>query len=145
MHVDTLVTAGEGYWGETKYQDMETTGVSYDPKEDISAPLTIAASAEKGALPDQSVEVETARMIVTGNSDFLGNDALSEANVDFAVDGLNWLLNRKDLIGIPPKAEQQFTLNLTEQQLQRIELLVMVIMPAAVAMVGGAVWAQRRR
>ena len=145
VHTEPLVTAGEGYWGETKYQDMETTGVSYDPKEDISAPLTIAASAEKGALPDQSVEVETARMIVTGNSDFLGNDALSEANVDFAVDGLNWLLNRKDLIGIPPKAEQQFTLNLTEQQLQRIELLVMVIMPAAVAMVGGAVWAQRRR
>jgi hypothetical protein len=145
VHAETLVTAGEGYWGETKYQDMETTGVSYDPKEDFPAPLTIAASGEKGALPDESVEVETARMIVTGNSDFLGNDALSEANVDFAVDGLNWLLNRKDLIGIPPKAEEQFTLNLTEQQLQRIELLVMVIMPAAVAMVGGAVWAQRRR
>jgi hypothetical protein len=140
-----LVTAGEGYWGETKYQDMETTGVSYDPKEDISAPLTIAASVEKGALPDESVQVETSRMIVTGNADFLGNQALNEANVDFVVSGLNWLLNRKDLIGIPPKAEEQFTLNLTEQQLQRIELLVMVIMPVAVAMVGGFVWAQRRR
>jgi hypothetical protein len=61
------------------------------------------------------------------------------------VAGLNWLLNREDLIGIPPKAEQQFTLNLTEDQLQKIELLVMVIMPVAVAMVGGVVWAQRRR
>jgi hypothetical protein len=146
VHTDTLVTAGEGFWGETKYQDMEA-GVSYDPKEDISAPLTIAASAEKGAVPDETVEVDTSRMIVVGNGDYLSNDAISQApaNIDFTVAGLNWLLNRKDLIGIPPKAEQQFTLNLTDQQLQRMELLVMVIMPVAVAMVGGAVWAQRRR
>jgi hypothetical protein len=145
VHTESLVTAGEGYWGETKYQDMETTGVSYDPKEDISAPLTVAASAEKGAVPDESVKVDTSRMVVIGNADFLGNEALNEANVDFVVAGLNWLLNREDLIGIPPKAEQQFTLNLTDDQLQKIELLVMVIMPVAVAMVGGVVWAQRRR
>jgi hypothetical protein len=145
VHTDTLVTAGDGYWGETKYQDMETTGVSYDPKEDISAPLTIAASAEKGALPDASVNVDTSRLIVTGNSDFVTNEALSEANVDFVVAGLNWLLNREELIGIPPKEEHQFSLNLTDDQMQKIELLVMVVMPVAVAMVGGFVWAQRRR
>lgn len=144
-HTESLVTAGEGYWGETKYQDMETTGVSYDPKEDISAPLTVAASAEKGALPDAAVNVDTSRMVVTGNSEFVANEALTEANVDFVLAGLNWLLNREELIGIAPKAEQQFTLNLTDEQLQRIELLVMVVMPAAVAMVGGFMWAQRRR
>jgi hypothetical protein len=145
VHTESLVTAGEGYWGETKYQDMESTGVSYDPKEDISAPLTIAASAEKGALPDASVNVDTSKMIVVGNSDFLGDQALTEANVDFVLAGLNWLLNREELIGIAPKAEEQFTLNLTDEQLQRIELLVMVVMPAAVAMLGGFMWAQRRR
>ena len=145
VHADALATADEGYWGETKYQNIETTGVAYDPKEDFSAPLTIAATTEKGAVPDESVQVDTSRMIVTGNSDFLTNDALNEANIDFVVAGLNWLLNRKDLIGIPPKAEQQFTLNLSDQQMQRMELLVMVVMPVAVAMVGGFVWAQRRR
>ena len=146
VRTDTLITAGEGYWGETKYQDIETGGaVYYDPKRDYAAPLTIAASAEKGAVPDESVDVDTSRMIVTGNSDFLTNDALTQENIDFVVAGINWLLNRKDLIGIPPKAEEQFTLNLTDQQLQRMELLVMVVMPVAVAMVGGCVWAQRRR
>jgi ABC-type uncharacterized transport system involved in gliding motility auxiliary subunit len=146
VRTDTLITAGEGYWGETKYQDLETGGgVYYDPKRDYPAPLTVAASAEKGAVPDESVDVDTSRMIVTGNSVFLTNDALTQPNIDFVVAGLNWLLNRKDLIGIPPKAEEQFTLNLTDQQLQRMELLVMVVMPVAVAMVGGCVWAQRRR
>ena len=54
-------------------------------------------------------------------------------------------MNRKELIGIAPKVEQQFSLNLTDEQLERIELLVMVIMPVAVAMLGTMVWAQRRR
>jgi hypothetical protein len=147
VHTDTLVTAGEGYWGETKYQDMETTGVSYDPKEDISAPLSIAVTAEKGAVQDASVNVDSSRMIVTGNSDFIGSEALAQAapNLDFVLDGINWLLNRTELIGIAPKAEEQFTLNLTDQQMQRMELLVMVVMPVSVAMLGAFVWAQRRR
>jgi ABC-type uncharacterized transport system involved in gliding motility auxiliary subunit len=144
---DSLVTAGEGYWGETKYQDMETTGVSYDPKEDISAPLTLAASVEKGALPDASVNIETSRLIVTGNADFMTSAAFSQAqaNLDFVMAGLNWLLNREDKIGIVPKDEHQFTLNLTDEQMHRIELLVMVMMPASVLMVGAFVWMQRRR
>ncbi|HEX4085819.1 MAG TPA: Gldg family protein [Chthoniobacteraceae bacterium] len=145
VRTDPLAIASQGYWGETKYQDMETTGVAYDPKEDINAPLTVAASAEKGALPDASVQMDTARMIVTGNADFLTNAALTEANVDFVIDGLNWLLNRKDLIGIPPKGIQQFSLNLTDDEMHKMELLVLLVMPAVVAMIGFGVWIQRRR
>ena len=145
VHTEVLVTAGDGYWGETKYQDMESTGVSYDPKEDISAPLTIAASAEQGGVTDASVNVDTSRLVVIGNATFVTNEALTEANVDFVLADLNWLLNREELIGIAPKDEQQFSLNLTDEQMSRIELLVMVVMPLSVAMVGGFVWAQRRR
>jgi ABC-type uncharacterized transport system involved in gliding motility auxiliary subunit len=124
---------------------METTGVSYDPKEDISAPLALAALAEKGALPDQSVSMDTSRMVVVGNSTFLTNEALTEANVDFVLASLNWMLHREELIGIAPKTEEEFTLNLTAQQLGRIELLVMLVMPAGVAMLGAFMWTQRRR
>jgi hypothetical protein len=147
VHTETLVTAGDGYWGETKYQDMENTGVSYDPKEDISAPLTLAASAEKGGVSDTPVNVDTSKMIVIGNSVFLTNEALAQAgeNVDFVLADLNWLLNREELIGIAPKAEEQFSMNLTDEQLYRIELLVMAVIPVAVGMIGAFVWAQRRR
>jgi hypothetical protein len=148
IHTETLITAGEGFWGETKYQDMETTGVSFNPKEDFAAPLTIAASAEKGALADTTVKVDTARIIVVGDSDFLTTESLNQGGepmIDFVVDGLNWALNRVELIGIPPKPENLFTLTLTDQQQQRMELLVMVVMPACVAILGAFVWAQRRR
>jgi len=145
VHTETLVTAGDGYWGETKYQDMESTGVSYDPKDDISAPLTIAASAEKGGVADESVNVETSRMVVIGNSTFVTNEALTEANVDFVLADLNWLLNRQELIGIAPKDEHQFTLNLTDTETRTVGVMVVWVMPIAVLMVGMVVWLQRRR
>lgn len=146
VRTDPLITAGEGYWGETKYQDMETTGAIFDPKTDISAPLVIAASAEKGAVPDASVNVETARMIVTGNADFFTSSALQQypQNVDFVLAGVNWLINRQELVGIVPKDEQQFALELTDQQMFRVEMLVMGVMPLAVFMIGTFVWMRRR-
>jgi hypothetical protein len=145
IHTEALITAAQGYWGETKYQDMANTGVSYDPKEDISAPLNVAASVEKGALADQSVKMDTSRMIVTGNETFLTNEALTQANIDFVVAGINWLLNREELIGIPPKEEQPFVFNIADQDFVHIELLVMTVIPCAIIVFGGIVWARRRR
>src|SRR5581483_3061726 len=63
LKVDPLVTAAEGFWGETKYQNIQETGVSFDPKEDHASPLNIAVSVEKGALADQRVKVDSSRMI----------------------------------------------------------------------------------
>ena len=114
VRAESLVTAASGYWGETKYQPMETTGVSFDPKEDISPPLTLAASSEKGALSDASVHVETSRMVVIGNGDSASprrrwpsgaECRLCDGGPELA------LLNREELIGINPKDEQQFTLS----------------------------------
>jgi len=144
IHSDTLVTAAEGYWGETKYRDAT---VSYDPKEDYSQPLSIAVSAEKGAVQDTGVNVDSSRMIVTGNSDFMASAAISQegAALDFVLDGVNWLLNRTQLIGIAPKTAEQFTLNLTDKQTSIMEWLVLGVIPISMAMLGTLVWLQRRR
>ncbi len=96
-------------------------------------------------LPDQRVQVDTSRLIVVGNSAFVTNDALTEANVDFALAGLNWLLSREELIGIAPKQAQLFTLNLTDEQVRNIALLTIGAMPAIVALIGIGAWVQRRR
>lgn len=152
-----LVQAAKGYWGETKYQNMQETGVYFDPKEDNAAPLTIGAMVERGALPDQRVKVDTPRMIVIGNGDFLNSAALAQAapNLDFALSGVNWLLNREELIGIAPKEQKQFVLNLSPEQVNKIGLLVFGTfigwvpvpgaIPGAAALLGLLFWLQRRR
>ena len=141
----SLITAAQGYWGETKYQGVKETGAFFDPKEDHSSPLTIAASVEKGALADKRVQVDSSRMIVVGNYTFLTDQALSQANVDFALAGLNWMLNREELIGIAPKENKQFTLNLTDEQIRNITVLSMFCIPGIAALMGIATWVQRRR
>lgn len=141
---DALITAGDGFWGETKYDNMTQTGVAFDPQQDHAAPLNIAVAVEKGGMADQRVQVDSSRMIIVGNSAFVTNDALTEANVDFALAGLNWLLSREELIGIAPKETKQFTLNLTEEQVRNIALLTIGAIPAIVALFGLAAWLQRR-
>ncbi|MEA3188349.1 MAG: gliding motility-associatede transport system auxiliary component [Chthoniobacter sp.] len=140
-----LITAAEGFWGETNYENMQQTGVAFDPKEDHAAPLPVAVSVEKGGVADQRVRVDSSRIVVVGNAAFVTNDALTEANVDFALSSLNWLLSREELIGITPKEAKQFTLNLRDEQVRNIALMTVGAIPAVVALFGIASWVQRRR
>ena len=99
---------------------------------------------EKGALNDPNIHVDSSRMIVVANSDFLNNDQLTQANADFAMSSLNWLLSRDELIGITPKLNQSFTLNLTDTQLSSLAWIVLGLIPGAIAAVGVAGWLKRR-
>ena len=146
IRLQSLIEAAEGYWGETDYNvDVNAGGrIDFDPKKDHVAPLTIAALVEKGALNDSRIKVDSSRMIVVANSDFLYNDQLTQANADFTMSALNWLLSREELIGIAPKLNQSFTLNLTESQLSRIAWIVLGLIPGTVAVIGIVSWLKRR-
>jgi ABC-type uncharacterized transport system involved in gliding motility auxiliary subunit len=85
-------------------------------------------------------------MVLAGNSAFLSNDGLrvSEGGLDFAVNSLNWLINREQLAGIPPKAKQAVALSLNEKQMGRVALTVVGIIPCIAALLGVIVWWRRR-
>lgn len=144
-----LMLAADGYWGETKYTADVSNGGTYTflPSEDHVPPLILAATAEKGAVTDEHVQVESARLFVAGNADFIQSDALTQVgpNVDFVLGALNWLVDREELIGVTPKQIQNFTLNLSDAQLSKLALLAMVVLPAGAALIGFGTWLQRRR
>ena len=144
ISVTSLIEAADGYWGETDYAGGETAPVYPDLKKDHQKPLSLAVSVEKGALADKRVSVETARMVVVGNGDFLRDNALTESGLDFALSGFNWMLNREELIGIAPKERKSFTLNLTEEQMSKIFAAVVFGIPGLVALCGVFSWWQRR-
>ncbi|MEI8235342.1 MAG: GldG family protein [Verrucomicrobiota bacterium] len=136
-----LIRASGGYWGETHYTE---TAVYFNPKEDYIDPV-VAASAEKGALANDSVRVDSARLVVIGSSAFLSNDTLTEADLDFVLSSLNWLLDREEIIGIAPKPAHNLALNLTDSQMGSIGLLTMGAIPACAAALGFFLWLKRRR
>lgn len=145
VKLQPLVQAVKGFWGETEYAAAEQDGVYFDPTKDHGAPLVLAASIEQGGVDDARVQVDSSRMVVVGNAQFLNNEALTQANLDFALSALNWLVDREELIGIAPKVPKTFTLNLSQDQISNLALLTMLAIPGAAFLAGVIAWLKRRR
>ena len=147
-HVQTtqLLSTPAEYWGETEYDSRDPQTPTNDPAKDHKGPLTIAVALEKGGLSDPRVKVETSRMVLVGNAAYISNDGLrvSEVGLDFAINSLNWLINREQLAGIPPKSKEAINLSLDERQMGRIALAVMGVIPSFIAILGLMVWWKRR-
>lgn len=143
-----LAQTSEDYWGEVDYDVDLRAGqrIERDEGRDFMPPLTVAAAVERGGIGDDAVQVDAARLVVTGNADFLGADALQQVrtNLDFALAVVNWLTAREDLIGVVPKPRGVFSLNLDEEQMGRVALMAMVVIPMLAATLGVVVWLRRR-
>jgi hypothetical protein len=145
IRLQMLVQASQGYWGETDYNIKEGDKPPYfDPKKDYGGdePLAVVASVEKGALA--RVQVDSSRMITAGNCMFMSKQSLTQENLDFAINSIDWLLDRAELIGIAPKAYNTLSLTLTESQLTNILTATMILIPSAVGVFGLAIWWKRR-
>jgi ABC-2 type transport system permease protein len=140
-----LLQSVQGFWGETDLTSDDSKA-TFDSKTDHAGPLSLAVAVEKGGVEDNRVKLDTSRMIVVGNAELLNANALriSEGlNIDFAMNGINWLLDREELAGIPPKEKTNVVFSLDDKQLGRIWLGVITI-PAFVALLGLTVWWRRR-
>ncbi len=141
-----LAEAEKGYWGEVDYNSTDETTLQYTPGRDHDVPLQFAVSIEKGGSEDARVQANSSRMVVVSNSTFVEDSALSQGQqgLDFVSGSINWLLNREQLIGIAPKVMQTLTFNLDDHAMRNLRWLVLVLMPLLPALIGFAVWWQRR-
>ncbi|MEO8206963.1 MAG: Gldg family protein, partial [Chthoniobacterales bacterium] len=92
-----LIMANDEFWGEVEFVTTEKKGVKFDEGVDVKAPVTIAASAEKGGVQDENVTLRSAKLIVVGNKDCLLNQYWDLRNLDFYLNSLNWMLDRGKL------------------------------------------------
>ena len=139
LRLTGLLAAPEGFWGETEYNPGDRTTVPmFDPKKDHMGPLTLGVAVERGGSADPKVKLETSRMVVFGNGDFLTDKGLQvgQASLELALNSINWLLNRENLISIPPKVKEKQSLKLTDTQVSTIRWWVMVFIPLMIAVFG---------
>ncbi len=147
-------TSGEA-WGET---DLASAGEATPGDEDPAGPLALAVALEGEAGSDSEADAESdsgpdgepsgMRLAVLGDSDFasgllvsnpgLGNSAL--------INNLfNWMVERRSMLGIPPKKPEQVRLSMTPSELRWSVLGVTVGLPGLAVIFGIWVWARRRK
>jgi len=135
-----LLEAARRFWGETSYlEKLPTMG-----HEDQAPPIYVAASAELGALADERLRIDSSRMVVVGNATLADPDMQIASNYDFISACLNWLLDREELIGIPPKVKERHHISLSPVQHQRIFWIVAITLPGSMAALGFFIWTVRR-
>ena len=146
IHLEPLVQAEKGYFAETDYNSTDQAKLQADATRNPSAIFTIAASVEKGGSADQRVNVNSSRMVVVSNAGFIQNSALTQDQqaLDFVSASVNWLLSREQLIGIAPKVPQALTFSLNEDALRNVRWVILFLIPLVPAILGAAVWWQRR-
>ena len=146
IRLEPLIQAEKGYFSETDYNTENQAKFQADAQKGGNAPLTIGVSIEKGGSADERVQVNSSRMVVVSNATFIQDKALTQDQqaLDFISGSVNWLLSREQLIGIAPKVPKTLTFTLNEDALRNLRWIILVLIPLIPAVVGGAVWWQRR-
>lgn len=109
-------------------------------------PIPLAVAVEKGAIPGVSANHGTTRMVVVGESLFLGNTGIyNYSNEEFANLAVNWLLDRSLLVDIGPRPVREYRLSMTQQQKHTATWVLLAGIPGSVLVVGFLVWLVRRR
>jgi ABC-type uncharacterized transport system involved in gliding motility auxiliary subunit len=109
-------------------------------------PFPLMVAVEKGAIKDVITERGSTRIVVVGDSLFLGNLQIeSAANRDFAGNAVNWLLERTHLLaGLGPRPITEYRIVMTKAQLRQAQWVLLGALPGSVLFLGGLVWLRRR-
>jgi ABC-type uncharacterized transport system len=110
-------------------------------------PFPLMVAVEKGAIKDVITERGSTRMVVVGDSLFLGNNQIdSLRNRDFAGYAVNWLLERTQLLeGLGPRPIESHRIVMTRAQLHQAQWVLLAGLPGSVLLLGGLVWLRRRK
>jgi ABC-type uncharacterized transport system involved in gliding motility auxiliary subunit len=142
-------------WAETDLKALAAGKVEFTEGADRQGPVTlglaVTAPATEAPPPplagnqsEDAPKPET-RIVVIGDSDFAGNSALGiQGNLDLFLNTVNWLAQQEDLIAIRPRDAQDRRLTLTADQLTRVMLLSLFVIPGAVFAAGIYTWWRRR-
>jgi hypothetical protein len=147
IKLQALVEAEKGYWAEADYRSNDQAKFQENAMKNPNALLTVAASVEVGGSGDERVQVNSARMVVVSNASFIQDAVLrqgQQAPLDFVSASVNWLMNREQLIGIAPKVPRMLTFSIEDNAMRNLRWLILVLLPLIPAVIGFAVWWQRR-
>jgi len=87
-----------------------------------------------------------ARLVVAGDSLFLGNSAIEAgANRDFASLAVNWLLEREHLLAIAPRTVTEYRIDLNRAEMTSVTWLLLLVLPGGTLGLGLLWWRRQMK
>ncbi|MDR2430067.1 MAG: GldG family protein [Puniceicoccales bacterium] len=125
-------------WGE---RDHATMPYRNNPERgDLPPPVGVVTVAERAAGLRMNLKLPGGRMLVAGSGAMAGNALIdSNNNAFFLLNTINWMLDREQLLNIPPRPLPDYKLDATWPDLKRVAWRFALI-PAVVALLGLCVY-----
>jgi len=155
LTVTILAASSPTAWGERNYRlpiipeynpgiDLKGTAQTQDRLGVIAASERVNARSASGeALP---LTVLSGRLIVCGTAGLATNNRLANAgNQNFILSAINWATDRDTQLAIPARPIERYQLSLSTLSLAKLRLGLLLLPPAAAALLGLLVYWTRRR
>ncbi len=146
LSLQPLIFSSRTSWGERAYGTPDENW-TYTPGTDLMGPLSIAMVSER-QLPSQlGINIPGGRLIVFGTSDFVSNNRIVRVpgNLTLFLNTANWMVDRDNMINIPPRPTESIELVLTRENINHLRLTFLGLLPGVVALSGIIVYWIRRK
>jgi len=144
-----ILEGTDGSWGERELKGP----MRYSKENDIAGPTTlgVAVGPRKGD-PSTDFGVQgKAHIVVFSDADFLSKLLMSSpnfaysANSDLFMNAVNWMVGKRENIGIQPKEQMSRTVSMTGDRKDRVFWGAVVLPALAMVVLGIVVWRLRSR
>jgi hypothetical protein len=155
LTVTTLAASSPTAWGELNYRlpglpqynpgiDLKGTAKTQDRLGIIAASERVSARGASGeALP---LSVRGGRLIVGGTSELATNNRFANAgNQNFILNAIDWATDRDTQLAIPARPIERYQISLSTLSFAKLRLGLLLLPPAAAALLGLLVYWTRRR
>jgi ABC-type uncharacterized transport system involved in gliding motility auxiliary subunit len=144
LRVSVLAASSPSSWGEFGYRLK--TAAAFTPGSDLKGPLGIVVSSERvtaGALP---FSVPGGRLVVIGSGDLFSNRRLADLGCQaLCLNAINWAVDRDTQLHFPPRPIERFQLSLSQEDLAKLRLGLLLLLPGSAGLLGLIVYWTRRR
>jgi len=144
LKVTVLAASSATSWGEFGWRLK--TPAAFTPGSDLKGPLGIVVSSERvtaGALP---FSVLGGRLVVIGSGDIFSNRRLADLGCQaLCLNAINWAVDSETQLRFPPRPIERFQLSLSQEDLAKLRLGLLLLLPGSVGLLGLIVhWTRRR-
>lgn len=146
LSVKTLVATSQTAWGETNYDPKLGIPPEYTQGQDPHGQLGVLVISER-VKPAERIDfsVRGGRLATLGTAELVTNGRISNlGNLTLFLQMVNWEIEGNSPLSIPARSIQRFQLSLSQEELLRLRLGLLFIVPGAVAILGLLVYWTRR-